>query len=209
MWTIHGKAVDARRFIPFAPQEVLYEFDGPRVFTLLDADGELNLVCWSDEDENQSRFVIVPTANSIVDSLRTGAISVFDALDQPRSWICDVSHAGHLNHCWRVEFDDIPRNALPAPGTMLLPALEPELVNVEGRVRELDKDRRSFELREIGGPIPSQRFAFDDSLREEIYQAFDDEVRVKLAGRKVPGKPIIMVMALSRIGAENAQNAQR
>lgn len=199
MWTIHGTPTDARRFVPFVPQDVLYEFDGPRIFTLVDADGELNLVYWSDDDENQSRFVVVPTAAGIIDSLRTGEISVFDALNQPRCWACDVSPSGDINQCWRVNFNDLPRDALPAMGTMLLPALEPELVDVEGRVRELDKDRRCFELREIGGPIPSLRFAFDDSLRDEVYRAFDDEVRVKLAGRKVPGKPIMLALALSTI----------
>lgn len=209
MWTIHGKPASANRFVPFVPQDVLYEFDGPRIFTLVDADGELDLVYWCDEDENQSRFVVVPTATSIVDSLRSGGTSVFDALNQPRSWVCDVSHGGKIGQCWRVNFDNIPRDSLPALGTMLLPALEPELVDLEGRVRELDKDRRSFELREIGGPVPSQRFAFDESLREEVYQAFDDEVRVKLAGRKVPGKPIVMALALSRIAAESAANARQ
>lgn len=208
MWYIQGKSADAGQFLPFRARDVLYEFDGPRLFTLLDADGELNLVYWSDEDDRLSRFVVVPTTAGIVDSLRTGGSTVFDALNQPRSWICDVSHEGHLQQCLRVNFDDIPRDALPALGTMLLPALEPEFVDLEGRVRELDKDRRSFELREIGGAVPSQRFAYDDALRNEVYQAFDDEVRVKLAGRKVPGKPLIMALALSRLGTGNGHNAQ-
>jgi hypothetical protein len=59
-------------------------------------------------------------------------------------------------------------------------------------------------LREIGGPVLSQRFTFDDSLREKVYRAFDDEVRVKLAGRKLPGKPAVIAVAISSIGAENA-----
>jgi hypothetical protein len=199
MWTIHGRPADAKRFVPFLPQDVFYEFDGPRVFTLVDADGELNLVCWSDGDDGQDRFVVVPTATGIMDSLHRGEISVFDALNQPRCWVCDVAHSGHVKQCWRIDFGEIPRDAVPAIGTLLLPALELELVDVEGRVRELDKDRRCFELREIGGPVPSQRFAFDDSLRNEVYQAFDEEVRVRLAGRKVPGKAIVMALALSKI----------
>lgn len=208
MWHIQGKSADVGRFFPFQAQDVLYEFDGPRLFTLLDGEGELNLVYWSDEDDRQSRFVVVPTTASIVDALRCGGATVFDALNQPRSWICDVSHEGHLQQCLRVSFEDIPRDALPALGTMLLPALEPELVDLEGRVRELDKDRRSFELREIGGAIPSQRFAFDESLRDEIYQAFDDEVRVKLAGRKIPGKTLVMVLALSRVETDTPHNTR-
>lgn len=92
MWSIQGKPADAKRFTPFAAQEVLYEFDGPRIFTLVDAEGELNLVYWSDEDESQSRFVMVPTTRGIIESLRAGVASVFDALDQPRS--CPPSSTG-------------------------------------------------------------------------------------------------------------------
>jgi hypothetical protein len=56
--------------------------------------------------------------------LRTGSISVFDALDQPRCWLCDVTHQGVLSACQRVEFEAVPRDSLPAVGTMLLPGLE-------------------------------------------------------------------------------------
>jgi hypothetical protein len=209
MWSVEGKLADTRRFAPFGPRDVLYEFDGPRIFTLVDADGELNLVYWSDEDDSQSRFVVVPTAVSLVEALRKGGLAVFDALNQPRCWICDVSHDGRIVQCWRVNFESIPRDSLPALGTMLLPALDAELVDLEGRVRELDKDRRCFELREISGAIGSQRFAFDESLRDEVYQAFDDEVRVKLAGRRMPGKPLVMALALSRIESANGESAKR
>ncbi len=63
------------------------------------------------------------------------------------------------------------RDALPSAGTKLLPSLEPLLVNVEGRVRELDKDRLSFELREIQGPVKTQRFVFGEELLEDVFQA--------------------------------------
>jgi hypothetical protein len=208
MWKIKGKLADAERFVPFVAHEVLYEYDGPRIFTLVDTGGELNLIYWSDNNERQDRFVVVPTSATIVASLRTGGASVFDALNQPRCWICDVLHDGNISQCWRVNFEDIPRDALPAVGTLLLPSLEHELIALEGRVRELDKDRRSFELREIKGASPTQRFAFDESLRDQVYHAFDDEVRVKLAGRKIPGKAIALAVALSRAGVEMAQNVQ-
>lgn len=208
MWSISGKPAEADRFVPFVAHDILYQFDGPRIFTLVDVDDELNLVYWSDEDDVLSRYIVVPTTAAIAAALRSGGTTVFDALNQPRSWICDVSHDGQIQRCWRVNFQDIPREALPALGTMLLPALEPDLVDLEGRVRELDKDRRSFELREIGGAIPSQRFAFDESLRDDIYQAFDDEVRVKLAGRKIPGKTLVMVLALSRVETDTPQNTR-
>lgn len=383
MWNIAGKSVDIKRFKPFEPAEVLYEFDGPRIFILKDAEGEMNLAYWSDEDQQICRYVVVPTTTRILDALRKGSISVFDALNQPRCWLCDVTHQGVLSACQRLEFDAVPRDSLPAIGAMLLPsleplltlravgaeivpgqipgsviracvegvqkafkvlseyvlgqesqagrpddflrrlfdlptqrlayasfeisfrmpieemnlftasghkslevetleevgtllnkglkwlttaageegvyspenvdesavvlralkeltpssqgsierlelkgqligprtlpivlertarqrvnaairsrAMEPQLVDLEGRIRELDKDRLSFELREIEGTSQTQKFVFDEQLLEEVFQAFQENVRVQVAGRTFPVKNLAYALALSRV----------
>lgn len=204
MWNIAGKPVELSRFQPFEPLEVLYEFDGPRIFTLNDSEGELNLAYWSDEDQQVCRYVVVPTTTKILSALRKGSLSVFDALNQPRCWLCDVTHQGVLSACQRVEFEVVPRDSLPAIGTMLLPTLEPlepQPVDLVGRIRELDKDRLSFELREIAGTAQFQRFVFDEELLEEVFQAFQDDVRVKVAGRTFPVKNLAYALALSRVPA--------
>ncbi len=162
-----------------------------------DSDGELNLACWSDSDEGNSRYVVVPTTTKILDSLRIGEISVFDALNQPRCWVCDILAGGDVGSCWRVDFDSIPRDALPSAGNMLLPSLEPSLIDVEGRVRELDKDRLSFELREIQGPVKTQRFVFGAELLEDVFHAFQKDRRVRVAGRTLPVKNVAYALALS------------
>lgn len=125
MWNVNGTKVDVARFEPFEPIDVLYDFDGPRIFMLKDSEGELNLAYWSDEDGQGCRYVVVPTTAQIIDSLRAGRMSVFDALNQPRCWLCDVSRQGDLSGCQRVSFEAVPRDALPAIGAMLLPALAP------------------------------------------------------------------------------------
>ena len=61
MWSIPGKSVSPKRFEPFEPADVLYEFDGPRIFTLVDSEGELNLAYWSDEDDQVCLYIVVPT----------------------------------------------------------------------------------------------------------------------------------------------------
>jgi hypothetical protein len=80
-------------------------------------------------------------------------------------------------------------------------ALEPQPVDLEGRIRELDKDRLSFELRDIVGTTLHQRFVFDEELLEEVFQAFQDDVRVKVAGRTFPVKNLAYALALSRVVA--------
>ena len=79
--------------------------------------------------------------------------------------------------------------------------LEPQVVDLEGRIRELDKDRLSFELREIHATPDSQRFVFDEELREDVTQAFNDDVRVRVAGRTFPVKNLAYALALSRVSA--------
>ncbi len=385
MWTIPGKRTDPSFLRPFDPVEILYEFDGPRIFTTLDVDGERNLVYWSDEDESVCRYVVVPTTQRILDSLQSGIISVHDALNQPRCWLCDVTSDGEIVGCQLVDFEAIPNDALPALGTMLWPSLEPlltlraigqeiapgqipgsvirscvegvqksfkilseyvlgqkpqagrpdeflrrlfdlptqrlafssfeisfrmpiaerslfrdvehksqeaetleevgkllnkglkwlttkaadegvyspsgsdesaavlralkeitpsshgnierlelkgqllgprvtplvlerhdrqrvntairnldlepQVVDLEGRIRELDKDRLSFELREIHATPDSQRFVFDEELREDVTQAFNDDVRVRVAGRTFPVKNLAYALVLSRVSA--------
>jgi hypothetical protein len=129
MWRIVGKALDPEFFAPWTPGEVLYEFDGPKTFTLKDRQGELCLAHWCDEDEKAARFLIVPTSPRLVARLKQGATSLREALDQPRLWIADVGHTGEVQGAWSIQEDDLPSDVLPAPGTKLLATLEREKVS--------------------------------------------------------------------------------
>src|SRR6266436_7805507 len=104
MCRFSGKPVAKERFEPFIPVDVLDDYDGPRLFTLQDAEGELNLAYWSDQDPKVCRYVVVPTTVKILDALRKGSLIVYDALNQPRCWLCDVTPQGDLLTCQRVEF---------------------------------------------------------------------------------------------------------
>ena len=377
------RKLERNPFYGFDAEEVLYEFDGPRVFTLRDADGELNLAYWSDEDDQNTQYVAVPTSTGIIDALKDGRISVHDALNQPRCWLCLVKHDGEIDSVYSGAYELIPEDCRPAKGTMLwsslepiltlraigagiepgmvpgsvirtcvegvqktfkflseyvlgqapqagrpdeflrklfdLPtqriafasfeisfrvpleerdlftasgqkspeaetvekvgtllnkglnwlasgagdeglfspdhpeegsvllralkeltpssqgsieqlelrgrilgertaplvlkridrqrvntaikrrSLEPQLIDLEGRVRELDKDRLSFELREINDVnAPTRRFVFDEELLEEVFQAFEGNYRVRVAGQSFPGAAAAFVLGISR-----------
>ena len=126
MWSVEGaRPVEATSFGSFEPKEVLYAFDGPRIFSLSGIDDELYLSYWSDENEDFTRYVVVPTTPKILRKLTNGTISVHDALDQPICRLCDVSHKGEIINCQSVSFDAIPGDALPEVDTMLWPGLEP------------------------------------------------------------------------------------
>jgi hypothetical protein len=76
---------------------------------------------------------------------------------------------------------------------------EPQVIDLEGYVRELDIDRLSFELREIDGQVLSQRFVFAEDLLEDVYQVLGADVRVQVAGSKSPGTTVANALALSRV----------
>jgi len=127
MWEIKGNAIDPQRFAPFEPLRVLNYYDGPRIFTFHDADKALYLACWSDEDEHQSRFLVVPVSETIISELEGGILTVREALAQPRLWVIDLSHEGTLAGAWLIAPETVPEDAQPQPRTMLHQSLEPIL----------------------------------------------------------------------------------
>jgi hypothetical protein len=127
MWEIQGKPVDPERFNPFEPLRVLNYYDGPRIFTFLDADEALCLACWSDEDETHSRFLVVAVTDQIVADLEVGLLSVLEALEQPRLWVVEMSNGGTLSGAWLVPPQNIPKDSQPQPRTMLHRSLDPIL----------------------------------------------------------------------------------
>ena len=206
MGPVKGNDVDVRRFALMKPSRVMYDFDGPRTFTFLDAEAELNLALWFDESPQLVRYLVVPFTEELVARLETRQISVRDALAQPRLWVVDVDNSGNPVAAVRTSLAELPQEELPAPGTMLLSSLEPLLplgspeqqtVDLEGRVRELDKDRLSFELREITGARNTQKFVFAEELFDDVFQAFQEDKRVKVAGRTFPVKNLAYAYAIS------------
>ena len=127
MWEIRGTPIDPQRFMPFEPLRVLNYYDGPRIFTLVDSGGSLCLACWSDETESRTRFLVVPTTDSIVAALEVGLLCVRDALTNSPLWVVDLSDDGTLSAAWSMTLTDVPEDAQPQPGIKLNLAAEPVL----------------------------------------------------------------------------------
>ena len=128
MQQLVGNRIDAGLFPGIEPHEVLYDFDGPRTFTCFDAKGGLCLAHWSDEDRRAIRYLVVPVTESSIQKLKTGEMSLREALDHPRLSLVEVMHTGEVIDAWQVKMDDLPEDAVPRPGTLLWPSLESRLV---------------------------------------------------------------------------------
>lgn len=126
-WTVTAPQFDVASFQGISPEEILYEFDGPRIFTAQSALGEL-LFYLADEKDGVCRYIVAPTNASIVGLLKSGVRSVRDALNQPWVWFLDTRCDGNPVAAWKGTLADAPADALPLPGVMLWPHLEPVFV---------------------------------------------------------------------------------
>jgi hypothetical protein len=124
MWQVSRKHIDAGLFKPLQPVEILYDFEGPRTFTHNDSAGELCLAHWCDADKEINRFIIVPFTGNLVYKLKTGEITLREALNQPRVWVLDLTHRGDIREAWSVNLADLPGDVLPKARTMLWRSLE-------------------------------------------------------------------------------------
>jgi hypothetical protein len=118
-WTAEGTLVDATTLGALAPADVLYEFDGPRVFTSVAPDGSqlLAYVC----DENASGFwlLVVPTADEVIADLRAGRTALLAALDQPWVWLVERDFDGNSVSVRRITLALVPAVNLPQRGVRL------------------------------------------------------------------------------------------
>lgn len=111
-------------FEDLKPTEVLYEFDGPRIFLANTLLGQL-LCYFLDENEQIQRFIVAPTNAHIIEKLKTGLLCVHDALNQPWVWFIDLDNNGNTIKAWQGVLSEAPSIMLPKVGVMLWPDLEP------------------------------------------------------------------------------------
>ncbi len=96
MWFDVLTAVDSQRFGDLTPVEVLYEFDGPRIFIARDRFGGdiLCYACGESTVDQTITYLIVPTDARAIAALKEGITTVHDALDQPWLWVAHLSYDG-------------------------------------------------------------------------------------------------------------------
>ncbi|MBD0328411.1 MAG: hypothetical protein ICV68_18500 [Pyrinomonadaceae bacterium] len=133
-WDVKGTPYSLGYFRELEPREVLYDFDGPRIFTALSSMEDELLVYLSDQDEQLSRYVVVPVDRPLVNMLREGLVTVREALTQPWAWLVDQTHEGRVARALKIDVRRMPADALPRPGTLLLASMRPLLsVRMVGR----------------------------------------------------------------------------
>lgn len=125
MWDVKGTPLSVK-FENWAPDRVLYDFDGPRIFTVRHELGDF-LAYACDEDDQITRYLLAPTHDDTVAALEKGTCTLREALAQPWLWVVDVGFDDVPRQVWRSTLEAIPETRLPRPWAMLWSHLEPLL----------------------------------------------------------------------------------
>ncbi len=121
--------VDVEALGTLTPVEVLYDFDGPCIFTANTVHGVRVLAYLSEdfEDDQGLRYIVATTSEGTVGELKDGVISVREALDRGSLWLVDFDGSHQPLRAFSVRSEQLPDDALPPHGTMLWSSLEPAL----------------------------------------------------------------------------------
>lgn len=124
MWSINKKQ-SSHDWLDFEPETVLDEYDGPILFTTLDASGKKYLAYFCDKSIDCIRFLVVSFSDVLERKLVGGDIDLREALVRPQMWVFDLDKKWNPISCWYVSLADLPRNLLPKPGVMLRAWMQP------------------------------------------------------------------------------------
>jgi hypothetical protein len=120
MWNPVGTPANLARLGTFEPVDVLLEFEGLRIFTTKDADGELLLAFQVADTDDLLRYYVVPFSQAGAQALRDGTLSIREAIDLPRGWLVDIGHEWRPTRAWSVEgLVRLPETVVPKPSVYL------------------------------------------------------------------------------------------
>jgi len=123
-WANQAAPADMAMFKDYRMTEVLYDFDGPRIFTAQTSLGFM-LFYLADAQIESNYYIAAPTSDSIITLLKSGVRAMRDALNQPWVWFVQTRSDGTPVAAWQGTLADAPADALPQPGIMLWSHLEP------------------------------------------------------------------------------------
>ncbi|MFJ4288770.1 hypothetical protein ACIP1U_03115 [Cupriavidus sp. NPDC089707] len=127
MWEIHGVPTEIFSDPELRIEETLFDFDGPKIFTHQNQ-GRLHLFYESDVDDDVEavRFIASPADHRLIAKLKSGAVSVYEALDQPWVFALEVDFDWNIRSQFLLHegIHGIPDDALPEKKTLLWSSLE-------------------------------------------------------------------------------------
>jgi len=129
MWKINEESLMALNFEDVSPLEILFEFNGPQIFTFLQ--GMLQFLAYTSFDNEELGFVrllVVSTNTLELQKLKQGGLSIEDVLKKDLVWVVDRSHEGVTTHVALLPhgLNDVPDGFKPKSGILLWAHLKRE-----------------------------------------------------------------------------------
>jgi hypothetical protein len=103
-----------------APLDVLYDFDGPRIFSVLGRNGGLLLAYLCDEASHEINFLLAPSSSPVIECLKSGQLSMRAALAHAVLWVCSCDRQWTVFQAKICSFNELPKSALPKEGTLVV-----------------------------------------------------------------------------------------
>jgi hypothetical protein len=121
MWSVPTRKSQWPKLTTLEPAHILDEYDGPRLFTVRSAEGDLLLAYACGDGANVERFLLVPTDDALVSAIESNKLSLQDALTgRGWAWLVDRERDGTITQLGAVEnISGLPQTALPRPGVRL------------------------------------------------------------------------------------------
>lgn len=122
LWPADGVKDNTSRFGTLEPTDVLYETDGPKLFTVTGSDGTY-LVYEStfDPRDRLVRYIAVLASDEMIARVADGTTAVSEALDQRAVWSIDQFFDGSLGSVFRLTrgLSSVPEGFKPEAGVRL------------------------------------------------------------------------------------------
>lgn len=171
-WKFAGQ-IELENLGALAPVEILYEFDGPCIFTAKIPTGLVLLYLAEELEDETLRFIASPCAQKTIAGLLEGALSVRDALELGSMFVVEMNQRREPKAAFQLADGGALDSVLPEPSTMLLPELEPEfVVRLEGESI-------------VRGSVPTAVLAQAADIGSSLLKSVCEYV----ADRRSPGRP--------------------
>jgi hypothetical protein len=116
---LNTKEIDVKWLGQLDPTHVLFEADGPRLFTSQDTNEQPLLVYLCAEDTDGADYFVVPTSPETINALEQGHLSLHDALGQSWGWLVSTTADGRPARAQVASLSVLPKTASPAPNIPL------------------------------------------------------------------------------------------
>ncbi|MBN9520974.1 hypothetical protein J0H58_21040 [bacterium] len=126
-WQASHPPLDSEALGQLAPESVLVEYDGLRMFTCRDRSSRLLFAYQCDQEGDLWRYTVAPCSEKQLSRFIAGELTIVQMLSVPWGWVVDIRDGSDIESIWEVDPTALPDDYRPNPEVRLVPTAEPDL----------------------------------------------------------------------------------